>query len=406
MLTALAWRNLFRSLRRTGLTVGAIAFAIMLMTFAICMNEGSYDAMIDGGTRMGIGHLQVHVDGYHDQPRIRDRLRQVAALADRVAAVPGVVAVLPRAEAFAVASAGEVSSGALVQGIDAELEHRHMVLPELLVAGRWLADGDPPEAVLGAALARNIGLGVGDEVVVLGADPEGSVAALALTIVGLIDSGQAELDRVLVQVPLGQFQDGFWMPDSAHRLLVFATEPAVAPDLARRLSPLLPTGVVSASWRQLMPDIRQAIEFDRLNNSIFLTFLGVMVVFGVVNTFMMIMFERTREFGVLMALGIRPWTLVGLLQLEAALLSVLGVMLGWLLALGIVGVFAWVGIGLGEEGAALMDRFQLPDRIYPGFAPVAFWLPALCLCPAVQLAALFPALRLRRLDPVEALDFE
>lgn len=406
MLLRIAWRNLGRNVRRSLLTGSAVAFAVLLVAFAVCLNEGSYEVMIDNATRLGPGHAQVFVGGYDERPEVRRFVPEADSLRAALRRRPEVEAVLPRLEAFVVASVGARSVAARLVGVDPEAEVLHGRLPEFLTTGRWLAGTATPEAVIGAGLARRLGLAPGGELVLLGTDPVGSIAPMVAQVVGVLETGQAELDRVLVQVPLGAFREAFLMPGAVHRLALLVRDFGRVDAFVEAIRPSLPPGLAIVPWRALVPDVAQSIAFDRISNGLFYALLGAMVTVSVVNTFLMIVFERTREFGLVLALGASPLRLVGLLQLEALLLALLGTAAGLLGAALLVAWLGQVGLDFGEQAGALLERYHMPGRLYPSLVPAAFLVPPPFVVLALQLAALVPALRLRRLDPVEAMRFE
>ncbi len=402
----IAWRNVFRNTRRSTFTAAAIAFAVLLLAFSLSMNAGQYAAMIDNGTRLLSGHAQVQARGYLDDPSMRKVVPEVARLRAAFTAVPGVRNVRARAEGFALVSVAEKGFGAQVMGVEPAAERRHSSLPGMVTQGRYLGAADAEEAVIGAALARNLGARVGSELVVLGTGKEGSVAALALTVVGIVDSGIAELDRTLVQVPLDTFRPAFEFADEASSLVLVFDSPAVDDAMLavprERMRAIVP-GAELLPWQRLLPDMVQAIELDRLTNGLFFVLLGAMVVFSIANTFVMTVFERTHEFGMLIAVGMRPGRLQWLVQLEALLVCGGGVLAGALLSLGVVLVLTRVGVPLPGDVDAMMRRFQLPDRLYPTLDASAILLPALMMLVATQVAAALPTLRVRWLQPVAAL---
>jgi ABC-type lipoprotein release transport system permease subunit len=402
----IAWRNVFRNTRRSVFTASAIAFAVLLLAFSLSMNAGQYAAMIDNGTRLLTGHAQVQARGYLDDPSLRKVVPAVSQLRAALATVPGVRNVRARAEGFALVSVQEKGFGAQVMGVEPAAERRYSSLPGMVTQGRYLGAADAEEAVIGAALARNLGARPGSELVVLGTGKEGSVAALAVTVVGIVESGIAELDRTLVQVPIDAFRPAFEFGDEASSLvLVFASadiDPQALALAATRVQAIAP-GVELLPWQRLLPDMVQAIELDRLTNLLFFVLLGTMVVFSIANSFVMTVFERTREFGMLIAVGMRPGQLQRLVQLEALLVCGGGVLLGALLSLALVLLLARVGVPIPGEADAMMRRFQLPDRMYPVLDAKAILLPALLMLLATQVAAALPTLRIRWLQPVAAL---
>ena len=399
---ALAWRNLWRNPRRTALTAAAIAFAVFLLSFVMAMKAGQYASMIENATRLVTGHLQIQHRHYLADPRLRFVVRDAQRLQRTVAARPGIRAVFPRAQTYALVSVAERSFGAMITAVDPAAERRWCTLPGLVREGRYLGNGKAPEAVLGYVLARNLGIRPGAEIVILGSGLGEGVAALVLTVVGLVDTGIVELDRSFVQIPIDVFRPAFEMGDEVNSLVVITDDVSQVGATARSLTPLRPD-LAFLPWPDLMPELVQMIELNRSETAIFLALLAFMVTFSIVNTFVMTVFERTREFGMLLAIGTRPGQVQRMLQLEALLLCLLGVTIGAALGALVTVVLAHIGIPLPVADNEILKRFHLPARMFPKFEPFDLWMPMLAMIIATQIAAFVPGLRLWRIQPVEAL---
>ncbi|HTO57241.1 MAG TPA: FtsX-like permease family protein, partial [Pseudomonadales bacterium] len=277
-------------------------------------------------------------------------------------------------------------------------------LPDMVTEGRWLSE--PTDAVLGSLMAHNLGAKVGDEVVVLGSGLDGGVAALSLKVAGIVETGTAELDRALIDVPLATFQDAFGLGDGAHLIVArvddFTNADAVVPGIERAVAPIAPDLAV-LSWRKLLPELVQTVELKGVTSGVMFALIAFLVTFSVFNTFMMTVFERTREFGMLLAIGMRGGGIVGMLQIEAAWLALLGAGLGVVLATLLIGWLGRTGIPLGEVAGEMLRRYHMPDRVYPNIDAAALYGVLLLMLCATQLAALIPSLRVRALTPVAAL---
>ena len=401
---ALAWRNLWRNRLRTTLTAGGIAFAVTLIVAAYSLQGGAMDAMADHATQLLTGHLQIQNPAYADDPSLRQLVPDATAVARALEGVPGVTAVAQRAVGFALVSVGERSYGAQVMGVDPQQEPEVSSLPNLVVKGRYIAG--PDDALLGSVIARNLGIDVGDEFVLLGSKLDGSVAALSLHVVGIVESGSAELDRALVQVQLAAFQDEFGLGDQVHMVVArvsdFEHVGATLPAVEAAIAPL-GTASVALPWQRLMPEVAQTMQLKRASSLVMLSLIAVLVTFSIFNSFMMTVFERTREFGMLLAIGMRPAGIIGVLQIEAAWLALLGAGIGLIVGSAVMTATQHFGIPLGQMAGELARRFNLPDRIYPPLNVGAMLAAPLLMLVATQLAALVPALRIRALAPVDAL---
>ncbi len=399
-----AWRNLWRRRLRTWLSAGGLAFAIFLVSATVSLQGGSYRGWVDTATGLATGHFQVQHPDYFDDPAVRHVLAGGSALARQLGAVDGVVGVAPRAEAFVLVAAGERTFGALALGVDARSEAAMFDLPQRLVAGEFLPRED--SAFVGTALAANLGIGLGAEIAGLGSTAEGGVAALVLTVDGIFETGQAELDRSMMLAPLAAVQAAFELGDGVHRLAVNAADASRVDALQPALATATPAEARLLSWRELLPEIEQGIRLDRISAQMIYWLLMVVVTMSVVNAFVMTVFERTREFGMLLAVGMRPNAIVGMLLVEASCVWALGAVLGLALALAVMLPLGVVGMPttMGVEGMDEMaTRLMMPDRLYPLVSLDAMTMAPLVMLAGTLLAALIPALRVRRMRPVDAL---
>ena len=400
----LAWRNLWRHSRRTWLTVGAMVFCNVLLIFLISLQLGSYQMMIDNSLAAFTGHIQVQHPGYLEDQRMRQSVPGVQALAGEVRDTLGLRTVAARGAAFALASSEERSFGVLVSGVQPAFEPGVSTFPGLVKQGRYLEPWDREHIVIGAVLARNLRIGLGDELTFLGSGRDGSFSAGVATVVGIVDAGIDGIDRGVAQVPLPWFQDMFSMGDHGHSVVIrlpsLGEVPAAMATLETALSDRDSLEVLD--WNALQPGLQQAITSDMASAWFTYVVLIVLVAFSVLNTQLMSVLERTREFGVMLALGMRPGQLARLVAMESLLMALLGLALGvffgWILTayLAVVG-FAYPGM---DE---LMVRFNMPGRIYPEVSLLSLlWGPAVVVLGAM-IAAIYPALRLFRLAPVQAM---
>jgi ABC-type lipoprotein release transport system permease subunit len=370
-----------------------------MLIFALSMQDGTFEVMIDNAARMLLGHVQIQHPEYQDDPRLEYTLEHVAEVTAAAKMEQAVGVVSPRTQAFALVSAGERSFGGQIMGVDPVLEAAWSTLPGMADAGRYLTG--PGEAFVGSVLARNLGVGVGSELVLLGTAREGGVAAAVAEVVGTFTTGQPELDRALVQIPIDDFRQGWELgPDEAHVLIVLTESVAASDGVAARLGG---DGWRALGWRELMPEAEQTINLKSIGAYLFFALISIIVTFSVVNTFMMMVFERTPEFGMLMAIGMKPGAIMRQLQLEALWLSLLGVGLGVLVSLAIIVPLSRVGIPLPAEAAELLQRYNMPDRMYPQFSTNALWMATVIMFLGTQIAAFIPGLRIRRMRPVTAL---
>ena len=413
-LVTMAWRNLWRVRRRTWLTAGGVGFAVLFVVLHRSLGAGAFDTMVDLATEQMSGHLQVQHASYLDDPRMRYTVEGVAALTATLERHRDVVAVAPRGMGFALVSpeseASEISFGAQVMGIDPARDFATLA-KKPMPGGRTLEGTG--EGFMGSVLARNLGVEVGSDVIVLGTEKEGGVAATAVTLVGLFDSGNPELDRSLLMVHLDDFSEAFGLEDEAHVIAVLTRDAGTARGLAAEMAPAVDQAAKEGHlrvhpWQEVQPELEQFVAMKVNGAYVIYVILIVIMAFVVVNTFVMMVYERTAEFGMLKAIGMPPGAIFRMVQFEGLWLSLLGAALGVVVALATVAAIGIKGIplgammeGMGMEGT--FGRLSMPEALIPVFDPTAAVAMTATMVLAIQLAAMIPARRIWRLVAVEAL---
>jgi len=403
----MAWRNIWRNPRRTLLTMGAIAFSSLLLVFMLSFQFGSYETMINASVKIHTGHLQIQAKGYQAKKNIRRVVTDPAAMGNILKKIPQVVAYTYRAQAFSLVSSKKRTYGIGVTGIDPVREARVSHLKSLIRQGRYLSEGDTDQALVGELLAKNLRVGLGDELVVLGQGYDGSIAAFVVKIKGIYRSGMDEFDRASIQIPLRFFQDAYTMDGAVHQVVAIAQSlsdiSAIKARITSWLSSLNPDYPLAVlDWEQLMPGLRQAIEMDLISGIIFYALLVLVVAFSILNTFLMAIFERTREFGVMMAIGTTPGRLTKLLLIESLTMTMAGIVAGILIGCLVTLYFQVHGINLGGS-AELLSQYGISGLIYPRLSLLSIMIGPCMVLAITFFAALYPALKVRSLRPVEAM---
>jgi ABC-type lipoprotein release transport system permease subunit len=400
----LAWRNLWRRKRRTWLTVGAMVFSNILLVFMISLQIGMYGMMINNTLRAQTGHLQVQAPGYKDDHKIRQVVPNIQRLAEDLRQGLATDEVAARASAFALVSSADRSYGLQITGVEPDFETRVSSLPGLIKEGDFLSNATAEEIVIGRVLARNLHVEVGDELTFIGSGRDGSFAAAVVTVVGIFESGMPDLDRSFAEVPLEFFQDVFAMGDAGHAVVIMAPGLIQVGATRSRVAALLPAeaDLVVHDWDALLPGLKQAIQADFTSAWFMYGILIVLVAFSVLNTQLMSVLERTKEFGIVMSLGVTPGRLGRLVLLETTLMGTVGMVLGVVLGGALV---LWLSFhGFTYPGMEEMsDKFNLPSRIYPQITAIGLLFGPMIILISSVVASLYPAIRLRWVEPVAAM---
>ena len=389
------------------MTILAIVFATMLLVFMLSFQFGSYDTMINTAVKIHTGHVQVQAEGYTDKMDIRLVVPNPGAVDDVIKDIPGIEAYTSRANAFSLVSSSDRTYGVLLTGIDPEREAKVSTLKKLVQRGEYLAQEDTDMALVGELLARNLKVDIGDELVALGQGRDGSVAASVLKVKGIFSSGEDKFDRNSVQMPLGYFQDVFSMRGAVHEMVVLGRSLEDVKKIKKELGAGVRSidndgNLVVLDWMELMPGIVQSIKLDLVSGLIMYVILIVVVAFSILNTFLMAIFERTREFGVLMAIGMTPGRLMKSLFLESATITLIGIILG-IISGGMITWYYQVHGILISGAAELLSQYGLPERMYPQLSVLSVSIGAGIVLIITILTAIYPVLKVRRLRPVEAM---
>lgn len=401
----LAWRNVWRNRRRSLITMSAVVFSVLLIAITRSLQYGSYDAMESQAVRLFTGEIQVQRAGYRDEQTFEYALDGEDAWQEAVSAAPFVTGAARRLTGFGLASSESSSAGVLVVGVEPALEASVTDFSDRLEDGAPLDAGSHGEALLGRVLARNLGVALGDTVIVLTQGLHNQMGAEAFRIRGLLKTGSLEMDRSTMVITLPSAQLLFSMEGRFTEVVLATEDFRRAADYARRIEHSLPgDGIRVYDWDTLMPELRQMILLDNVSGAIMLAFLLVLVGFEIFNTTTMAVLEREREFGVLQALGMRPGHLARLVATELAF----KIALALAVAMTACGLLLWYleghPIPLSDDLARMYEEYGFSvDTLVFSTRPAVFFEPVLSVAGIALLSAVYPVVRVLRLETVVAL---
>ncbi len=402
-LLRLAFRNIQRNRSRSALTLGAIFFGVAMTLVLSGFGNGLGVLMSNDVIRAKVGAIQIHRRGYADvrdnQPLKLD-MPQSGALVDAIRAVPGVVAASPRIVFGGLVNNGRDGTMFVGRGVDPVGEYQALPWAGNDVQGTRITTGHRSGAVLGAELARALGAQVGSAALSVQASTQGGQQnALDLEVAGTVDNANAFESKRLMDVPLAYAQELLRMPGRVTEWVVGVADVRDIDGVAGALRAALGADYEIETWKVLRPNIADVIRFQSVIVGIVSVVFLVIVVFGVVNTMVMSVLERTREIGTMMAVGMRRARISLLFVIEAATLAVIGGGLGAAVARGVVwGLTASGGIKMAAPGQTV-ERYHLVPVIPDGVITTAL----LGAVAGAIVAALYPAWKAARLRPVEAL---
>jgi putative ABC transport system permease protein len=400
----LAWRNIWRNWRRTAIALVAIVLGITLLLFFDGLIKGSDQAIFGNAVRLYGGNLQVHASGFRAKANRLPLLplENADAVIQAARAQPNVIAATRR-----IATAGIVSShgNALpvaITAIEPAIEAPLSLQAENITQGRFLSDADGDAILIGQGLAERLEVGLGDRVTLLGRSKNELMRQHTMTIVGIYDLHTPEVEKGAVFIPLIDGQTLYNLRGQATEAAIFLQQVGTEDTVMSALQAQLP-GYEVDSWQTLRPEIRQTLD----SKFAFTSFIGIVVLIiagiGILNLMLMAVFERTREMGVLAALGMKGRQIMGLFLLEGAFIGIVGAIIGCSLGALLIG---WVGqVGISLSGASGMGEVMalLGDRLYPIITPADLLSRGALVIIIAAIASLYPAWQASRTEPAQAL---
>lgn len=401
---AIAWRNIWRNPRRTAVLLAAIVVGVWAMVFLGALMRGIADQMVRNSIATLTGDIQIHAPGYRDDPVIENGMSRPATLYRTLdTALPAGALWAPRVRVNAIASNARHTSGVTLVGIVPEREGKVSFLGGALAAGRMLASGDGQGIVIGRALEEQFETALGKKIILMSQDTEREIASRSFRIVGIFRAEMEATEKTFVFVDIAAAREMLKLGDGISEVSILLPGRDLAEGTARALRSSLAGGVYEVStWQEIIPFMTAILKiYDWF---IFIWFLVIFIAmgFGIVNTTLMAVFERVREFGLLKALGMKPWWIVRSVLLESFILLLIGMGAGDLLGLVSVYALAETGIDLSAyaKGAELA---QMSRIIYPALQVGDVVMANLVVLVLGLAVSAYPAVKAARFAPVQAM---
>ncbi len=398
----LAWRNLWRNKKRTLIAASSVFFAVLLALVMRSMQKGSYDFMIDSSVRFSTGYIQVHAKGYWDKRSLDKSMVLNKDITDKLKKINHITQVIPRLETFTLVSHGNATKVSPIIGINPSAERTTLKLDKKLTAGTYLSDSSRG-LLIGQGLAELLKVGVGDSVVLYGQGFHGITAAAQVPVQGIIKLPIPDLNKSLIYTSLAYAQ---WLYSAENRitsLSIMIEKPNELEEVRSQVAGLFNNNYEVMTWKEMTPELVQSIEVDNAGGIIMLAILYIVIGFGIFGTIMMMTAERSKEFGILVAVGMKKTKLIFVTTLETVFISLIGVIAGIIVSYPLLLYFYYNPIKLTGDLAETMLAFGLepimPFSIAPGIFIAQFWTVLLI----ALLSAWYPFRFVQKLKAVEAI---
>ena len=402
----LSLRNTSRNKQRTAVTILSMAFACSIMILFSSMMAG----MVVGSERqvveMNMGDIQIHPYGYLDDPDMYNRIHHSQAILAQLQNM-GINA-SPRLYAFGLMATHATSSGASLRGIDLHREKRVTKLYQHVAKGGWLDEAKPKAVVLGKKMAATLDVDIGDELIFIGQSADGFMANDIFTVGGILKSVSDGIDRSGVFMLMPTFRTLMAIPERVHEIILRKPNPhSDLTHLTAQIKQLVPQYEVK-NWKQLMPVVARMLETADVQTMIMLTITYIAVASIILNAMLMTVFERMHEFGIMKAIGVRPWQIVQMIfaetMIQVLIASAIALMLGWWVS----DYFAVHGIDMSiiMDGSVSIGGLAFDPVWYTYITQGVLLTPIAFLIIIALLAVVYPAWKAAWVNPIDAIHYQ
>lgn len=399
----LAWRNIWRNKRRTLITIASVFFAMFFALVMRSLQVGSYAHMTDSIVQVFTGFIQIHKAGYWNDQTLDNSFLMDDQMISEIQSLKNVNAVVPRIESFALASNGEKTKGILVLGIVPGLE-KDLTHPDNKLSQGTYLDDQTSGVLVSKKLARYLDLKLNDTLTLLSQGYHASTAAGLFPVTGIVDIPNPELDRRLVYMNLHTARDFYDAKDRLTSLILNLHNSGNLPETIQQVRGLVDMNSFEVmDWKELNPELVQQIESDEASGLIMLGVLYLIVGFGVLGTLIMMTTERRREFGVMVAIGMKKARLGLILTIEMIMLVIIGIISGIAGSIPLIYYLTANPLVFTGEIAEIWESYGIEPIMPAAIEPGYFIGQSLVVLLIFILAVFYPIYTVIRLKEIKAI---
>ena len=404
MLLKLAWRNIWRNKRRSLITLAAVVFATVMAIAMRGIQKGTYALNIRSAVELFSGYLQVQEKNYLDNPSLTSSFVINKNIKDALKTTKGVLGYSPRIYADGLISYKDNSRGAAIFGIEPGREENVTTFVENINSGSFFTSDSSNEIVVGDQLLKNLDAKIGDDIVILAQGFDGTLGNQKYKIIGTVKFGMQDVESALIFMGLKSAQSLLAMGNRVNIIAIKADNLNNIKEIHSELmSKIKNPDLKVLSWNKINPELEQAIQMDNVSGIFFLGILIVIVAFGILNTVLMSVIERFREFGVVLAIGMPQVNLTYLVYIETIFITVIGLIIGNILGCGVNYYLIIHPITFGGEIQKLYEIYHFLPQMKSTLQPGIFFNVSLSILIISVLSCLYPAYKVYKLEPLKGI---
>ena len=402
MILKLAWKNLWRNPQRTAINMAAILFAVFLSVLTSSLKKGIFDNLILNLVGFYSGYIQIHKTGYWDEQILENSFQSSLKIEGQIRNDKRISFFTPRFESFALASAGELTKGCLVNGVEPDSEDAVIALRSRVTQGQFFRYDDR-SVMIAEGLMKRLKLKLGDTLILIGQGYHGATAAGKYPIAATVRFGSPELNNLLVFLPLKESQELFASPGRITSYVLALHKLRDLDQVDQVLQAGIGTEHEVMTWEEMMPDVKQHIHIDSNNMQVVQGILYLLICFGLFSTMLMMMSERKFEMGMLVAIGMKKGRLIRMFMAESVVTLFGGCMAGLATALPLVYYLNRHPVRITGQMAKAYEQFGF-EPIFPTSVSAVHFAEQGMIVLIIGLAlSIYPVVQIWNLDPVKAM---
>ncbi len=406
MLLKLAWRNIWRNKRRSLLTLGAVVFATLMAIAMRGIQKGTYALNIRTVVELFSGYLQIQKKGYQENPSLNSSFKYNEALRSKLNSTSEITGYTPRVYADGLISLKDVSLGTAIIGINPQREKEVATYHKDIDKGEFLNSDSSNNIIVGYKMLKNLDAKIGDEVVLLSQGYDGSLGNQKFKIVGTMKMGVSEMDAGAVFVGIKTLQYMLGMGNLVNVVAIKTTNLDEARDAQKIIDAKIKNKDLTVlSWDEFNPELKQTIQLDNVSGILFLGILIVIVAFGILNTVLMSVTERFREFGVILSIGMPQKKLVYLVFIETIMITLVGMIIGDIFGFIVNYYIVLNPISLGEGYKALLQEYHFVPQLESSVRFSIFLNVSFSIIIISVLSCLYPIYKVFKLEPLKGIRY-